>query len=119
MKSDKWPRYDTPFYFHFRLKDLSNPRSDLTNGVTVCFLPKHKDESVYLSAGIAVCSNVDNYCKRIGRNISFARAKIGGVGVASVINNYDELAKCAKTMANEVMRTRVIERIKMSRRNIS
>ena len=63
-----------PLYFHFRLLNpvLPGHQPNSKGGVTVCFVPESNGS---LSAGVAVCSPEDTYCKRVGRLISHGRAK--------------------------------------------
>ena len=67
MKTDK------PQFYHFRLVDqeyLDQPASK--GGVTICFVPNSVGG---YAAGVAICSNFENYNKKIGRLIAEGRTR--------------------------------------------
>ena len=68
--------FHRPVYFHFRLPAGSVIQDEpgkvsCRGGVTICFVPEEDD---YMSVGIAVCSPLDPYNKKIGRQIALGRA---------------------------------------------
>jgi len=68
-----WPKYDKPFFFHFR--DMQT-----FSAVTVCMQPEAPDSKKF-RAGLACCSSIDNFSKKIGRNISEGRANLGNTTI--------------------------------------
>lgn len=88
-----WPKYDKPFYFHFR--DTALP-ANFYNGATVCLQPV-KPGVPEFKVGIALCSGKDNFSKRIGRAISSGRAKRSKATVSA--NEFQALARTASDIA--------------------
>ena len=62
-----------PDYFYIRRK--VNGEIDPNHGVTVAYHLAVKDETLYLVAGLAVCNELDNFSKKIGRQIATSRLK--------------------------------------------
>ena len=94
-----WPKYDKPFYFHFR----ENPFNAISNGITVCMKP-HKDRvgiDGEFKVGVACCSKVENFGRKLGRDISTGRAKISNTIVGA--SGMRELKEKAILIAKEVV----------------
>lgn len=67
-----WPKYEKPFFFHFRFDEDMRA----FNAATVCMTPCSTGEGKF-KAGLALCSTLDNFSKKIGRCISEGRARSG------------------------------------------
>lgn len=67
------PTQIQPDYFYIRRK--LNGQVDPNHGVTVAYHLAVKDETLYLVAGLAVCNELDNFSKKIGRQIATSRLK--------------------------------------------
>lgn len=71
-----------PIFFHFRLQAradvLGGQLVETKGGLTICVVPndpegnKPEDEGVL---GIAICSPVDSFSKKLGRHIALGRAR--------------------------------------------
>lgn len=84
-------------FFHKRLFDRKNMEVSARGGVTFAFdvaslSEKLNDlragETIMLSAGAAICSELDNYDKKIGRNIAKGRIKSKSFQVIDITENY-------------------------------
>lgn len=100
----KWPKFETPFFFHIR--DLDDNPLKKASGITVCFIPTESG----FAPGIAVCSRVDNFSRKVGRAISYGRAEVAWKD-NQFINaaNYEELSKIATELASK-KRNKIIDR---------
>lgn len=86
-----WPKYNKPFYFHFR-------DGQYLNGVTVCAKPVNEGEQVF-KVGVACCTPQDNFSKRVGRSIAEGRSEISNKTIEA--SNFDELLKKAQLVSQE------------------
>lgn len=89
-----WPKYERPFYFHFR-DDQFNAAS---NGITVCMKPHRGYE---FNVGVACCSKIDNFSRKIGRSIATGRSTESMV--TATARNMKELKQQALTIAESAI----------------
>lgn len=90
VEKDVWPKYQRPFYFHFRNVGKSK-------AVTVCMVPIGEGEKRF-EMGVARCNEKDNFSKKIGRAIAEGRANKRPKFVDA--NNFSELLEQANEIAN-------------------
>jgi len=86
-----WPKYNKPFYFHFREDDR------YLNGITVCMKPVSEGKQVF-KVGVACCTPQDNFSKKIGRSIAAGRAEKTCETIEA--SDFDELLNKAQLISS-------------------
>lgn len=104
-----WPKYDKPFYFHFRDEDADKPRHDnqVFRAITVCMKPIEKGGKKF-KAGLACCSLMDNFSKKKGRMIAEGRAEKRGVEIEA--EDLESLKRKAHEMCEMAVKTYTMAR---------
>lgn len=84
-------------YFHKRIFDRKNMEISARGGVTFALdvsslseklVEVRAGENIILRAGAAICSELDNYDKKIGRNIAKGRIKSKSFQVIDITDKY-------------------------------
>jgi hypothetical protein len=100
----KFPKFETPIFFHVR--DLDDNPLKKASGITVCFIPTEHG----FAPGIAVCARRDNFAKKTGRAISHGRAELAWKDNQFVqASTYEDLSKLATELAAK-KRDKIISR---------
>jgi len=95
----KFPKYETPFFFHIR--DLYKNANGRATGVTVCFIPTESG----FAPGVSICSESDNFNKKLGRRIAHGRAEVSWSRDQVVkAASYEDLSNTATALAKEAFK---------------